>query len=442
MTKEATGSSFAPELLGGVPEAFVQTALLAGGIGLWEWQVVADRMALSPYLETLFGYPSGGFDGTKATFLARLKPIDKPRFELALANAIERGEEVDTEFQIFDVHGVNRCFVAKARVMSDSTGAAVRFVGTMQELPAAVITERRMRRQQAALLELVLNGRRATLSLGDALARITGMAGTTLDVERTSVWLFSDDRSHLICRSLYRRSLRRHMEGPNLDVAAFPAYILALEQNRALDASDAQSDPRTRELTENYLRPLGITSMLEATVRMDTGELVGVVCHEHVGPIRQWHLDEKSFAASIADMVTRALTDERQQAPHRRAHAERGTLPHVRIDLHRSDSRSRVRAAGGHRSPAGAAGGRGVGARRHRRMQSGSRADAGREFHGIAARAVDCQAAARRCGAAHRTEMGALGLSAQRGRVSGHRERRWIALGARLECRRDQGRPC
>ena len=314
MTKEATGSSFAPELLGGVPEAFVQTALLAGGIGLWEWQVVADRMALSPYLETLFGYPSGGFDGTKATFLARLKPIDKPRFELALANAIERGEEVDTEFQIFDVHGVNRCFVAKARVMSDSTGAAVRFVGTMQELPAAVITERRMRRQQAALLELVLNGRRATLSLGDALARITGMAGTTLDVERTGVWLFSDDRSHLICRSLYRRSLRRHMEGPNLDVAAFPAYILALEQNRALDASDAQSDPRTRELTENYLRPLGITSMLEATVRMDTGELVGVVCHEHVGPLRQWHLDEKSFAASIADMVTRALTDERQQA--------------------------------------------------------------------------------------------------------------------------------
>ena len=139
MTKEATGSSFAPELLGGVPEAFVQTALLAGGIGLWEWQVVADRMALSPYLETLFGYPSGGFDGTKATFLARLKPIDKPRFELALANAIERGEEVDTEFQIFDVHGVNRCFVAKARVMSDSTGAAVRFVGTMQELPAATV---------------------------------------------------------------------------------------------------------------------------------------------------------------------------------------------------------------------------------------------------------------------------------------------------------------
>ena len=98
-----------------------------------------------------------------------------------------------------------------------------------------------------------------------------------------------------------------------LDVRCFPAYIRALEQNRALDASDAQNDPRTRELTDGYLVPLGITSMLEATVRMDTGELVGVVCHEHVGPIRQWMLDEKSFAASIADMVTSALTDDRRR---------------------------------------------------------------------------------------------------------------------------------
>jgi len=89
--------------------------------------------------------------------------------------------------------------------------------------------------------------------------------------------------------------------------------MLALQQNRALDAANAQSDPRTRELAEDYLRPLGVTSLLEATVRMDSGELAGVVCHEHVGPIRHWLLDEKSFAASVADMVTRALTDDRRR---------------------------------------------------------------------------------------------------------------------------------
>ena len=313
MTKEGTDASFTPELLGGVPEAFVQTALLAGGVGLWEWPIGNDRMQLSSYLETLLGYPSGGFDSTKTTFLARLNPLDRPRFELALAGAIDRGAECDAEFRVFDVHGGVRYFVAKGRVMRDSSGAAVRIVGTMQEIPATVVAERRMRQQQGALLALVSNERADKVSLDDRLARITQVAGTTLDVERTSVWLFTDDRSKLVCRSLFRRSLGRQMAGADLDASMFPAYIRALEQNRALDASDAQNDPRTRELTQGYLVPLGITSMLEATVRMDTGELVGVVCHEHVGPIRQWVLDEKSFAASIADMVTSALTDDRRQ---------------------------------------------------------------------------------------------------------------------------------
>jgi len=313
MTKEGANASFAPELVGGVPEAFVQTALLAGGVGLWEWTLDSDRFALSSYLETLLGYPSGGFDATKASFLARLKPIDRPRFEQALAEAVERGAELDTEFSILDLHGGARCFVAKARVMRDASGAAIRLVGTMQEIPVAVVTERRMRRQQGALLELVSDGRDTGLTLDDVLARITRVAGTTLEVERTSVWLFSNDRAKLVCRSLYRRSLGRQMACADLDANAFPAYMHALEHNRALDASDAHNDPRTRELKDGYLMPLGITSMLEAGVRMDTGEFVGVVCHEHVGPMRQWLLDEKSFAASIADMVTRALTEDRRR---------------------------------------------------------------------------------------------------------------------------------
>ena len=49
--------------------------------------------------------------------------------------------------------------------------------------------------------------------------------------------------------------------------------------------------------------------MLEATVR-HTGKLIGVVCHEHIGPMRNWLLDEQSFAASIADMVAIVLEAE------------------------------------------------------------------------------------------------------------------------------------
>ena len=60
-----------------------------------------------------------------------------------------------------------------------------------------------------------------------------------------------------------------------------------MKKNPVIVATDAQSDPRTCEFTENYLGPFQITSMLDVPVWLD-GKLAGVVCHEHIGPLREW----------------------------------------------------------------------------------------------------------------------------------------------------------
>ncbi len=301
-----SGPTLSPDVLGGAPEALVQTALIAGGIGLWEWHVGSGSLALSPHLETLLGYPAGGFDGAAETFLARLVPADRVRVEEAIAAAAADGNETDLELRVVDLTGVARWFTAKGRVLRDTAGKAVRIVGTMQEVPATVIAERRMRRQQAALLRLMSEDRITQLPLDEAFRLITEVAGRTLEVERTSVWLFTPEHTHIRCHKLYRRSLRQHMAGATLEAGAYPAYFRALESGRAIAAADAHRDARTAELVADYLVPLGVGAMLEAPVRHD-GRLVGVVCHEHVGPPRQWLLDEKVFAASVADLVAMVL---------------------------------------------------------------------------------------------------------------------------------------
>ena len=86
---------------------------------------------------------------------------------------------------------------------------------------------------------------------------------------------------------------------------------------RNLAVADVCSDPRTRELRGGYLDPHGITSMLDAPIRRG-GELLGVVCHEHVGPMRTWTPDEQGFAASIADLSSLAIEIGDQR------HAEEG----------------------------------------------------------------------------------------------------------------------
>jgi len=70
----------------------------------------------------------------------------------------------------------------------------------------------------------------------------------------------------------------------------------------ALVANDALADPRTSEL-EPYLLANGISSILDAPIYCD-GNVVGVVCHEHVGQQRKWSEREAGFASAVADLLT------------------------------------------------------------------------------------------------------------------------------------------
>ena len=55
-------------------------------------------------------------------------------------------------------------------------------------------------------------------------------------------------------------------------------------------------------------------SLLDSPIRIG-GELVGVVCFEHIGDKRQWHEDEIRFAGEIADQFVQVLAaSERQRS--------------------------------------------------------------------------------------------------------------------------------
>jgi diguanylate cyclase (GGDEF)-like protein/PAS domain S-box-containing protein len=169
----------------------------------------------------------------------------------------------------------------------------------------------RVIRHQAALLQLA---KMDNSNLQAALKSITEMDSRTLGVERVSVWCFNEDRSEIICKDLYKMSETLHEKGLRLQAKQYPNYFQALEENRTITAHDACTDPRTEEFAEGYLKLLGITSMMDVPIRLH-GEVVGVICHEHTGPRREWTLEQQDFGASIADMVSLALeASERKRA--------------------------------------------------------------------------------------------------------------------------------
>ncbi|MBW4552507.1 MAG: GAF domain-containing protein [Aphanocapsa sp. GSE-SYN-MK-11-07L] len=172
----------------------------------------------------------------------------------------------------------------------------------------------RLQRQDQVLVELA---RHKSLHQGNfttALEDILAATARTLEVERASVWLYSADRSRIDCLDLYERSPDRHSQGLELWSSLYPGYFKTLEQARTIAAHNALQDSRTKEFLRSYLTPLGITSMLDAPIWLG-GQMVGVLCNEHIGSPREWTLEEQQFAASISDLLSLAMeARDRQQA--------------------------------------------------------------------------------------------------------------------------------
>lgn len=180
-------------------------------------------------------------------------------------------------------------------------------------------------------------------SLERMFAQATQLIARTLQVERVGIWLFEEGRSELRLACQYERGRDAYRSGDVLRESDYPGYMEALHEYRAIVADDARTHPLTRELADAYLVPHGITSMLDAPLQRH-GEIVGVVCHEHVGSPRVWTHAETAFVAAVADLVALAM----EQAAHIGARRALEESARRASEEQRMASLGRVAAAVGH----------------------------------------------------------------------------------------------
>lgn len=163
-----------------------------------------------------------------------------------------------------------------------------------------------MGRLNSALIALSKNQRIYKDDLSTAFRAITETSARALDVCRVSLWFYTDGGDGIKCGDLFERNSGEHSQGVVLEAAAYPAYFRALQAEDCIAADDAVADPRTGEFSEAYLKPLGITSMLDVPIIV-AGRVLGVVCHEHVGAARKWTAEERGFVAAIAGFASLAI---------------------------------------------------------------------------------------------------------------------------------------
>jgi PAS domain S-box-containing protein len=152
-----------------------------------------------------------------------------------------------------------------------------------------------------------------------ALQRICSLAASTLDLARVGYWSLSADGGAIVCQMLHLRPAPGGVEeSPSLQLSALdaPEYFAALSAHRPIVAHNALTHQATRGLAESYLKPLGISSMLDAPVWL-LGAVVGVLCHEHVGPARDWLPEEIDFVSALGAMVSLSLEESNRARSER-----------------------------------------------------------------------------------------------------------------------------
>jgi signal transduction histidine kinase len=180
-------------------------------------------------------------------------------------------------------------------------------------------------RQQRVLVTLATSPEVAEGEVEELCRLATELAARTMRVARVSVWLLDESRAYLRQVDLFQRELGLHESGAELRSRDYPDYFDAMKSGRLVAADDAMRDPRTREFAAGYLEPLGISSMLDAALRV-SGEVVGVLCFEQTGRLRKWTPSEQSFAAEVAGQISHCLLSRSRRESQAREQALREQL--------------------------------------------------------------------------------------------------------------------
>ncbi len=325
-------------------EANLSDAQRLTHLGSWEveltdlWRINNNKVRWSDEVYRIFGYQPGEVEVSINKYFDSIHADDRKYCRKAFVEVTTGEKDLNIEFRVCLPTGGERILHGLAELIYDrETGAPQKLIGTVQDITERKLAEQvlesseaRLRKQSKILTELT---RRHTLfhsSLEAAIGEIAEITARTLDTARVGIWLYADNKSKIKAVDLYEAKSNHHSQGLELNETDYPFYFKSLAENLIIAASDARADPRLSEFTDSYLVPFGITSMLDVPIQLG-GQIVGVICHEHVGAKREWKLDEQNFAASMADLISLLLeSNERRQAEEalRRSQRQYESLVH------------------------------------------------------------------------------------------------------------------
>jgi two-component system cell cycle sensor histidine kinase/response regulator CckA len=129
-------------------EERLRLATDVGKFGIWDWDMVRNRVSWSPRLYEFHGISREQFGGTVEAFRALVHPADAARVAQGIKTAVETHSEFQSEFRTIRPDGEIRWLLTNGRVVYDADGKPIRMLGATQDVTQRREGEERLRQAQ------------------------------------------------------------------------------------------------------------------------------------------------------------------------------------------------------------------------------------------------------------------------------------------------------
>jgi len=221
-----------------------------GGVGIWEWDVSADRVYADARFAALFSVdPARAAAGAPISeFLQGIHAQDRIRVGAAIDTAVQTAGQYAIEFRLVQLNGVVRWVHARGRCHVDPAGISTRFPGVVFDITERKQTEMMLveKAHLASLSADVGIALAQTATLQKALQQCAAAIVNHLDAAFARVWTL--DSTATVLELQASAGLYTHLDGPHarVPVGSFKIGLIAKERKPHL-TNDVMNDPRVSD---------------------------------------------------------------------------------------------------------------------------------------------------------------------------------------------------